>query len=614
MLYKDKLFTPRPSLSITLDVFSGRPNPRFELLDPPSIEKIERALFLAVNYLLDPTLRSTACFTAPSILGYRGLSVKSMFQAPDQSYGYAPQIDMGGGYITYYPRSIFSSIEQPQCFYDRQLSLEKLILGVCCQNRLEIRTSTDSLLFCGLVPDSLIRASDNREWQSLGNPVQNSATPDYAEPGNVLDVAVQFPARSASSSGLEHNVYVAAGALGLYASDFKWNSTAAVGSIRQWVKMGGGLGANGIQTVLVSGDTIWLGTSSEGVFRSVNQGFSWTVVSEGLPQGATLGTFLPMVRLDSENGLLFVKANNGELYQLSAGKWENVKSLYAAFLNGFSPGMMPAGVPGTVLCHVLASYSIVPAGTGMYRLGSADSATISGWNIQSIIKTKSALFALTRYGAPWLSNPSSVSGHVLMSIDSARTWLEASGPLNLMPILSGESDPEGGLFIGIGRRTASSIAPDWMDGVYYSADNGASFVSLPNGRTDFNVAGLRRYGTDLLAYTFSNEVVVRDLTVPTVHTLSQFASHKVRDAGPVSVLRSCRSLTYRITEPGTYHLELFDLGGKRAALVCEQYRLPGEYRLPLRRNPANGMYLLRCARSGAQPGKWTIPVVLAGEK
>jgi hypothetical protein len=150
-----------------------------------------------------------------------------------------------------------------------------------------------------------------------------------------------------------------------------------------------------------------------------------------------------------------------------------------------------------------------------------------------------------------------------------------------------------------------------MDGVYYSADNGSSFVSLPNGHTDFNVAGLRRYGTDLFAYTFSNEVVVRDLTVPTVHTLSQFASHKVRDAGPVSVLRSCRGLTYRITEPGTYRLELFDLGGKRIVRICEQYHTTGDYPVTLWRKPANGMYLLRCARSSGQGGKWTIPVVPA---
>jgi hypothetical protein len=153
-----------------------------------------------------------------------------------------------------------------------------------------------------------------------------------------------------------------------------------------------------------------------------------------------------------------------------------------------------------------------------------------------------------------------------------------------------------------------------MDGVYYSADNGASFVSLPNGRIDFNVAGLRRYGTDLFAYTFSNEVVVRDLTVPTVHTMSRFASRTVRDAGPVSVLRSCRGLTYRITEPGSYRMELFDLGGKRIARICEQYRAAGDYSVALPGKPAHGMYLLRCVRSGGQGGKWTIPVLPAGER
>jgi len=152
-LYKNNLVQLPDSLSITVDVFSGRPNPTFKLIDPSGIGEIVRQSYLSVNTLLDSTRKRTGTFLVNGHLGYRGLWASGMF-GPAITIDHAPTVDVYGGLITYYNVALISEIA-PRLLYDKNSELEKLIIRVCCKNNLVNTDQYGAVRFCDLVPDSL---------------------------------------------------------------------------------------------------------------------------------------------------------------------------------------------------------------------------------------------------------------------------------------------------------------------------------------------------------------------------------------------------------------------------------------------------------------------------
>jgi hypothetical protein len=156
VLYKTALFAMPESLSITVDAFSGRPNPVFTLKDSAGIVEIVRQIYLSVNTLLDPSLKRTETIQCFQGLGYRKLTVSGMFDTGDvPNSSYTPSLDICNAAITYYKVSPVSSVMPPQQLYDPNRRLEKLIIRVCCRLGLKITDSFGEVQFCALIPDSL---------------------------------------------------------------------------------------------------------------------------------------------------------------------------------------------------------------------------------------------------------------------------------------------------------------------------------------------------------------------------------------------------------------------------------------------------------------------------
>jgi hypothetical protein len=153
-LYKNNLVQLPDSLSITVDVYSGRPNPTFKLIDPSGIGEIVRQVYLSVNTLLDSTRKRTGTILVNGNLGYRGLFASDMFGPAITTGGYAPTVDVYGGLITYYNVALISEIP-PRLMYDKNSELEKLIIRVCCKNNLVSTDQYGAVRFCDLIPDSL---------------------------------------------------------------------------------------------------------------------------------------------------------------------------------------------------------------------------------------------------------------------------------------------------------------------------------------------------------------------------------------------------------------------------------------------------------------------------
>jgi hypothetical protein len=153
ILYKNMFYETPESLSITVDVFSGRPNPTFKLIDPSGIGEIVRQSYLSVNTLLDSTRKRTGTSLVNGKLGYRGLFASGMF-GPAITTDHAPTVDVYGGLITYYNVALISEIP-PRLLYDKNSELEKLIIRVCCKNNLVSTDQYGAVRFCDLIPDSL---------------------------------------------------------------------------------------------------------------------------------------------------------------------------------------------------------------------------------------------------------------------------------------------------------------------------------------------------------------------------------------------------------------------------------------------------------------------------
>jgi hypothetical protein len=156
ILYKETLFEQPESLSITVDAFSGRPNPVFILKDSAGIAEIVHQIYVSVNTLLDSSVKRTGDLQCSQSLGYRKMTVSGMFDSGDvPNSSYKPSIELCNAAITYYKVSPVSSIMPPQQLYDPQQRLEKLIIRVCCRLGLTATDSLGDVQFCALIPDSL---------------------------------------------------------------------------------------------------------------------------------------------------------------------------------------------------------------------------------------------------------------------------------------------------------------------------------------------------------------------------------------------------------------------------------------------------------------------------
>jgi hypothetical protein len=600
LLYKDRLFDVPKSLSIALDVFSGRPNPTFFLTDSASIETIVRQAYVSVNTVLDPTLRRTDNPSCPNILGYRKLSVMGMFQPESPLSSYIPTLTVCTGTVFYYKVPPVSSVEPPRVLYDRNSQLEKLIIRVCCDNALTDTDMYGAVSFCDLVPADLKTTEPlvmtDRTWFSLGTPLQG-VTPGAMQQ-TIYDVASRRPAASEGTSGIR--VFAACGAYGLRETYFKWYPSGFVKTDQQWNFVNGGLGTNDIRAICVRGDTMFVGTQEEGVMRSTNAGSNWEVFSTGLPSAATLGNYLPIDKMVLENNMVYATTFEGTVFQsaLSVASWKNIDSVYSSQMKNFSPGDSPA-VPRQVLYHALQSYSLTKQPDSLYTLVKPGMLLVG-----SVAGVKDVLFAFVPNDCPWCSSMTGGNGHVLRSLDFGKTWSESAGPIKWIPLMSFASDEIGDAFLGLGVYYPSSVLPVWYDGVYFSSDGGKAWSAFNTGLDDMYITALRVYGPELLAANRSSEVFVRDISPGATVSIRQKFSDIAEPGAPVLIRRTANAVMYHVTKPAELTIDMVDLKGRRVARCADGIHAVGEYRVSLQKyGLANGVFLLRFVCKEPATGK-----------
>ncbi len=232
----------------------------------------------------------------------------------------------------------------------------------------------------------------------------------------------------------------------------------------QWSQTSGPLQAS-VNELLYSGTTLFAGTN-RGVYRSSDDGASWTQVNNGFA-GDTM-----IVALAISGTTLF------------AGDWVN--GVFRSTDNGANWTQVNSGMSDTYISDLLVVGSTLFAGTGdggkMFRsqndgtnweqitngLSFYDGTTLtaSGGNIY-LGDNECVIFHSTNNGSNWTQISTGVTGAYISSL-----------------VVSGSN-----LFAGSGR------------GVFLSTNNGTNWTQINNGLTDTSVSTLVLSGTDFFAGT-----------------------------------------------------------------------------------------------------------------
>ena len=288
----------------------------------------------------------------------------------------------------------------------------------------------------------------------------------------------------------------------------------------QWV------GTNLSQSSIVSciatlGSTIVIGTQGSGVFRSTNNGTSWTAANTGLPANANVNALAV-----SGTNVFAGTGNNGVFVSRDSG------STWVAANTGLTyPYVYALAVSGTN----------VFAGTYQYVFFSTNSGT--NWTGTSVTPRSAPINALSISGTNLFA---ACGSGVFLSVDNGTTWVSTSNALptndNVRTLaLSGTNIFAGtvsnGVFLSNNNGTswnavnaglpnpngviaAYSLAVSGTNvfaglpygGVYLSTDNGTSWTTFNTGLTNPLVWFVAASGTNLFAGTASGEVWRRPLS------------------------------------------------------------------------------------------------------
>ncbi len=278
----------------------------------------------------------------------------------------------------------------------------------------------------------------------------------------------------------------------------------------QWIQTNGPYG-NSIYCFAVSGTNLFAG-AYEGVYRSTNNGTSWTAVNAGLRHGyvyalaASGSNLFAAVESLGESGGVFLSTDMG-------ASWAPAN----------------AGLPANTFIYTLtAGDSNIFAGTDkgvfQYRHNSAQwtavitsvpddvlSLAVSGTHLMAGMRN-GAIIRSTNYGATWTSvdiglsaecsvNSIAISGSTIFVGTSGGVYRSTDNGTTWNPAYAGLPDSAAGKIV----VTGSYLFANTANGVFRSSNNGISWTAVNAGLipNSMGATTLAVCGTDLFAGTMN---------------------------------------------------------------------------------------------------------------
>jgi hypothetical protein len=318
-----------------------------------------------------------------------------------------------------------------------------------------------------------------------------------------------------------------------------WASTSITPLLAQWVQTNGPYGAE-IRCLAVSGTNLFAGTNGEGVFRSTDNGNSWTVsgltnrsvyalavLDNNLFAGTLDGVFL-----STDNGTSWTRVG----YEYTGLKYTSVRAFAISGTNIF------AGTGGGgVFLSTNSGLSWAPAG-------------LTHVNVRSLAVNGTNIFAGTN------------GSGVFCSTDSGKSWTEASTGLTFTYVYCLAVSPNGTGGINL-------FAGTW-DGIFLSIDNGKSWIAVNTGLICTDISALAVSGMNLFAGTLDGVVWRRQLPemVTSVEALStNLPAHFSLSQNYPNPFNPVTTITFGLPSEPYVSLKVFDgLGREVAALISEE--------------------------------------------
>jgi hypothetical protein len=275
----------------------------------------------------------------------------------------------------------------------------------------------------------------------------------------------------------------------------------------QWVEKSNSLYGGFITSLAVNGTNLFAGTGS-GVFRSTDNGTSWTAVNTGLTNlqiqslavsGTNLfaGTFGGGVFRSTNNGTTWNAINTGLTNQQVQSLVVNGTNLFA----GTSGGVFFSANNG-------ASWTDVNAGLTNLQI---ESLAISGTNLFAGTYSD-GLFLSTDNGTSWTAVNTGLTDLQIQSLAVSGTNLFA-GTLGGLFLSANNGTSWTAVNTGLTNLNIVSLVVSGTNlfagtggGVFLSSNNGTSWTAVNIGLTNLNIGSLVVSGTNLFAGTYGNGV------------------------------------------------------------------------------------------------------------
>ena len=330
---------------------------------------------------------------------------------------------------------------------------------------------------------------------------------------------------------------------------------------KSWVWVGPSLDKSMVSSFAVLGTNLFAGTGggSPGVYRSTDNGVSWTVVDSIVHAScfAVSGSILfaasgPRVFVSADTGRSWIEADSG----LTNGVRSLVVSKTYLFAGTAGSGVFLSTNNGT---------SWAPTNSGLTHR-----------NIWSLAVYGTNLFAVTDSGG-------------FLSTNRGTTWtLVDSGLTNANMIVLCPGNSETNIIKSIGSRSLRSV-------IFSSTDDGTSWTEVDSGLYGF-VTCLAADATDVYAGTY-NGVWLRPLselftsvqasTVP-IPTSFELCQNYPNPFNPTTTIK------YELPKAAHVILTVFDILGREVSVLLNDRRSAGVYEFKFDgTNLASGVYLYR---------------------
>ncbi len=344
----------------------------------------------------------------------------------------------------------------------------------------------------------------------------------------------------------------------------------------QWANVSNGMGNYQVYSLLKSGNNIFAGTLSHGLFISTDDGSSWSLAGTSLYSRivfslTTFGNYLYAgtdlgVWRTSNNGAYWsvTSINNNSTYSLASNQTRVFAGLHNSglFYSSGGTGWFISSLNITNVKAIVTDGDFLLAGGG--NNAGVYLSTNNGTNWSPTTLNNKSVYSLALNGNYACAGTSS---GVYVSLDRGYTWTQSG--LNNSLIYSMAVY---GNYVFAGTE---------LNGVYVSSNGGADWVQKNDGLGNLTVFALCIKDNYIFAGASANSVYRRTLgelvgvnpvsnNIPESFTLSQNYPNPFNPQ---------TTINYSIRQSGKVKLSVSDIAGRELAVLVDDTQVAGEYRV-----------------------------------